>query len=534
VSPDVALDGNAKAVQDTLDQLRQSEEKFRLLLEKLNVGVLVQGPSAEILLSNPMALELLGLTEDQLLGRSSFDPTWNVIHEDGSEFPGSTHPVPTAIATRSPVRNVVMGVARPTRGDRVWLLVNAEPQLDAAGAVIRVVCTFTDVTARKALEASLFEAKKMESIGRLAGGVAHDFNNLLTVITSYVALVRDDLREGDPAREDLDQALEACSRAAALTGQLLAFARRQVSAPRATDLNRFIEDALPLLKRLIGEHIEVVVRAAPELALVRADPSQLDQVLMNLGANARDAMPDGGRLVIETANVVVSHREAGSDASIPEGRYVMLAVSDTGSGMTEEVRAHAFEPFFTTKARGRGTGLGLASVHGIVQQTGGFIRLESEPERGTTVRILLPRSDEGAEAPVQTREPSVALGRETVLLVEDDAVVRGVAARILRRQGYQVLEADGGPMALELAARHEGPIDLLLTDVVMPKMSGDKVAAALLRQRPALRVLFVSGYTENAIAHHGVLDPGVEFLPKPYTPAELGRRVRALLDREPG
>jgi len=379
-------------------------------------------------------------------------------------------------------------------------------------------------------EERLRQVQKMEAVGRLAGGVAHDFNNLLTVITSYSDLVLEDLAPDDPKRDDVAQIRKAAEGAAALTRQLLAFSRQQVLEPKVLDLKATVAGTEKLLQRLIGEDVQLATALAPDLGAVKADPVQLEQVIINLAVNARDAMPAGGRLTIEAANVEMDEVYVRSHAPARPGRYVMLVLSDTGIGMDEQTKARIFEPFFTTKESGKGTGLGLATVYGIVKQAGGFIWVYSEPGRGTSFKVYLPRVDEAADPPVA--RPAMAeprRGAETVLVVEDAAAVRMVTRQVLERYGYTVLEAPNGETALRLAAKHHGPIQLLLTDVVMPGLSGRQLAEQLSRLRPEMKVLYVSGYADNAIVHHGVLDSGVAYLQKPFTPESLARRVRDVL-----
>ncbi len=401
-----------------------------------------------------------------------------------------------------------------------------------AGRPARLVLA-QDITERRKLEEQLRQSQKLEGIGRLAGGIAHDFNNLLTAIAGYAQLTEDSLGADDPRRADVEQILKATRRATDLTRQLLTFARKQIIAPRNVDLNELVRDTSNLLRRLIGEDVELVTILAPDLGLVTIDPGQFEQILMNLAVNARDAMPQGGKLTIETYNVALDAEYARHHADVAPGEYVLLTVSDTGIGMSEETRAQIFEPFFTTKERGQGTGLGLAVCHGIVKQVGGNIWVYSEPGQGTTFKIYLPRT-QTATAPAAREEVAVPVrgGGETILLVEDEPLVRQLALRALRAQGYVVLVADSGGVALEIARRHGSAIHLLLTDVVMPGMSGKQLAAQIAAERQGIKVLYVSGYTENTIVHHGVLEAGVMFLPKPFTPSALAGKVRAVLDGE--
>jgi two-component system, cell cycle sensor histidine kinase and response regulator CckA len=388
-----------------------------------------------------------------------------------------------------------------------------------------------DITQRKSLEAQLLQAQKMEAVGQLAGGVAHDFNNLLTVILGSAELLLASLGRNHPDREEAEEIRKAALRAADLTRQLLAFSRQQVLAPQVLDLNEAVANMDQILRRVIGEDIDLLTAPSRDLRAVRADPSQLEQVVMNLAVNARDAMPNGGKLTIETANVELDDAYAREHGAVKPGYYVMLAVSDTGVGMDAETRARIFEPFFTTKPKGKGTGLGLATVYGIVKQSGGFIWVYSELGRGTTFKIYLPRV-EGAAVPARPTPPSTPSrrGSETILLVEDQEEVRRLARRVLETLGYTVLVAASGAEALQLAGAHAGPIHLLVTDVIMPGMSGREVGLLLAPARPETKVLYVSGYANESIVHHGVLEPGIAFLQKPFTVEALGRKVREVLD----
>jgi len=389
---------------------------------------------------------------------------------------------------------------------------------------------FQDMTERKQLEVQLRQAQKMEAIGRLAGGVAHDFNNVLTAIFGYVDILREEMPADSTAQQDLAEVRKASERAASLTKQLLAFSRQQVLEPVVLEPNALIEDFEKMLHRLIGEDVELRLSLARDTGNVRADPGQLQQVLMNLAVNARDAMPTGGKLILETANTELSEQYAELHQPVVPGRYVMLAVSDTGAGMTPETKARIFEPFFTTKEKGKGTGLGLSTVYGIVKQSGGYVWVYSEVGRGTAFKIYLPRVDVPADELLQPRAPGTVAGTETILLAEDDPMLRPLAKGLLEKLGYTVIDAENTAAALEAARRHAGPIHLLLADVVLPGASGRELARELEKTRPTTKVVYVSGYTDDAIVHHGMLEPGLNFLQKPFTPAALARKVREVLD----
>jgi nitrogen-specific signal transduction histidine kinase/ActR/RegA family two-component response regulator len=389
------------------------------------------------------------------------------------------------------------------------------------------------VTEQRQLEAQLLQSQKMEAVGRLAGGVAHDFNNLLTVIMSYSDLLLEDLPSADTHREDVEQIRKAAEGAASLTRQLLAFSRQQVLDPKLVDPNEILRDVAKILRRVLGEDIELKLALDSELGRVIADRGQIEQVLMNLVVNARDAMPRGGKLTIETANVDLDETYGGGHIGVKPGQYVMLAVSDSGVGMDKATQARVFEPFFTTKEYGKGTGLGLSTVFGIVKQSGGSVWLYSEPGAGATFKIYLPRAEGVAEIGRPPAVPTQSLrGIETILLAEDEEQVRTVLVSILRMMGYQVLEARTPAEALKIAETHPKRIDLLLTDVVMPGMNGRELAERVLTMREGLRVLFMSGYTDDVILHHGVLEAGVPFLQKPITPDSLTRKVRQVLDAD--
>jgi PAS domain S-box-containing protein len=414
---------------------------------------------------------------------------------------------------------------------------------DARGKVRYIVGASRDITVLKRAEAEkakiedqLRQAQKLESVGRLAAGVAHDFNNLLTVINGFSGLLLGGLKAGDPLRDGLEEIHKAGERAAGLTQQLLAFSRKQILQPRVLDLNHVMEEMRPMLERLMGENVEVCVQLHAEATTIRADPHQMAQVIMNLAVNSRDAMPRGGRFSIETGLVEWGESQIQSHPGAHAGPYVLLAVSDTGAGMNEETRRHIFEPFFTTKEVGKGTGLGLSTIHGIVEQSGGYVEVASELGRGTTFQIYMPRA---VDAQVDSEKPEAGPaigGKETVLVVEDQAVVRRYAAAALRTFGYQVLEAENADEALLVCERESERIDLILTDVVMPGLSGRELADRLKQRRPGIKVMFMSGYTDDAIVHHGAVEKDAEFIQKPFSPDQLAIKVRAMLvaAAEPG
>jgi nitrogen-specific signal transduction histidine kinase/CheY-like chemotaxis protein len=392
-----------------------------------------------------------------------------------------------------------------------------------------------DVTELKRLEEQFRQAQKMEAVGRLAGGVAHDFNNLLTGIIGYSEMVFRGLRADDPGRELLTEILKLGERATNLTRQLLAFSRKQVLQPQVVSLNALLIELRMLLGRLIGEDIELVLKPGPELGLAKVDPGQFEQAVINLAVNARDAMPQGGRLVIETRDADLDEGHAAGLPEVRPGRYVLVSVSDTGQGMDEATRARIFEPFFTTKGPGKGTGLGLAMVYGFVKQSGGHVEVASEPGRGATFNVYLPRAEETVPwARSAQGLLTVPQGTETVLVVEDEDAVRNLARLTLQSNGYTVLEARDGYEAVWVAQQHPGPIHILVTDLVMPRMSGRQLADLLARARPQTRILFMSGHTDETVLRHGVVEASVAFLQKPFRPTDLARKVREVLDADEG
>lgn len=419
---------------------------------------------------------------------------------------------------------------RRLRKDGVTLHVQmwTTPVRNHDGHVIGVLGIFSDITERKRLEDRLRHAQKMEAIGRLAGGVAHDFNNVLTAISGYSDLLFESLEGGDPRRTYADEISRAADRASTLTRQLLAYSRQQVLAAQVLDLGAVVRGMEHMVRRLIGEDIELVVELDPHLRKVKADPGQLEQVILNLAVNARDAMPQGGRLTIQASNTELDEAYAWLHVDVQPGAYVCLAVGDSGCGMTEEVRSRLFEPFFTTKELGKGTGLGLSTVYGIVKQSEGHIDVTSVLGGGSLFKVYLPQVMEPAKQARPTMPMLPALGSETVLLVEDDEAVRTLARTVLRRHGYTVLEAEDGQQALELAAAQGESVQLLVSDVIMPHMNGHQLCQALRQRWPGLKVLFMSGYDEGAVT-----EPAAAFLQKPFTPEAFAHKVRALLDQAP-
>jgi PAS domain S-box-containing protein len=507
-----------------VEALSASEQRYRSLFEHNPAGVVRSRPDGQVVDCNASFARLLGYAgRAEILTRRTWD---FYFHRADRED------MLAALQGRQVLANYEVRLRRQD-GSPVWAL--ASVSLLGGGDIQGV---YIDITERKRLQEQFLQAQKMEAVGRLAGGVAHDFNNLLTVITGYGGLLRAGLNPSDPLAGHVREIEKAADRAAGLTGQLLAFGRRALHAPRVLDLNTLVQDAEKMLRRVIGEDIELVTALEPALGRVKADPGHLHQVIMNLAVNARDAMPRGGTLTIRTANADLGEEDARVYLEVLPGPYVRLAVSDTGCGMTEEVRARLFEPFFTTKEVGKGTGLGLSTVYGIVRQSGGRVEVATAPGGGSTFTVYLPRAaaERSPEGPAGEPEgsppgpPAPGAPAATVLLVEDEETVRGCARLVLERNGYTVLEAADGPAALLVAQRHPGPVHLLVADVVMPGMSGRQLAECLAGARPGLKVLYLSGYTDDAVVRHGVPEAGAAFLPKPFTPDALAHKVREVLE----
>jgi PAS domain S-box-containing protein len=481
------------------------------LLSALDEGIVVMNADAVILHCNRSAERILGLTADEMAGRATHDSRWQSIHEDGSSFPGETHPVSVTLRTGQPEHNVVMGVRKPT-GELTWISINSRALVHAGHKrPYAVVASFTDITEQRRMDAQLRHAQKMEAVGRLTGGIAHDFNNVLGVILGYSDRLLKRLPEEE--RREIREVMKAAEHAATLTRQLLTFSRKQVLEPKVLDPNVAVQEIEGMLRRIVGENISLVTALRQRVGAIKVDSGQLHQVILNLAINARDAMPNGGTLTIETADAELDESYGARHVEVRPRPYVMLAVTDTGHGMDRETQAHIFEPFFTTKEAGKGTGLGLSTVYGIVKQSGGHVWVYSEPGQGTTFKVYLPcvtRPDENADAPV-VKEP-LPKGTETILLVEDDCSLRELGREILGEQGYSVLEASAGKMALEQAAEHGGPIHLLLTDLVMPGMSGRELAERVTALHPEARVLYMSGYTDDALGRQGTLATDAAFV----------------------
>ena len=498
---------------------RESEARYRALAESSEDLIILLDREGRILYVNSTVARELGRPLEEILGR----PVAEFLPLAGSQDLYAH--VRRAFDQGTGLR---LDHQFPL-GDKVWLHTWLVPIRDAEGRIYGVLTVYRDVTERKRLEEQLQQAVKMEAIGRLAGGIAHDFNNLLTAIGGYAHLLREGLGKDDPRRRDVEEILAATDRAASLTRQLLAFSRRQIFRLEILNLNTVVTGMEKMLRRLIGEDIALVTAFAEDLGQVEADRSQIEQVILNLVVNAREAMPRGGTLTLETANVFLDDAYARQHVGVKPGPYVLLAVTDTGVGMDAETLRHIFEPFFTTKETG--TGLGLSTVYGIVKQSNGHIWVYSEPGQGTTFKIYLPLVEKPARpAPQPPAVTGLPYGTETVLVVEDAEAVREFAARVLRELGYTVLTATNGAEALQVAEGYGGPIHLLLTDVVMPGMNGQALQERLAERRPGLKVLYMSGYTENAIVLRGVLKPGTSYIQKPFTPSDLARRVRQVLD----
>jgi PAS domain S-box-containing protein len=508
--------------------LRASEERFRQVISSISDWIYMtrineDGSRINLYLSSHVET-LTGYPYEKFMADWNFWPSGIIHPEDRTA--AAEQSARLAIGQSSEMEYRLIRAD----GEIIWVRDSArvESEGDKAKMIYGVV---SDITQRKQLEEQFHQSQKMEAIGRLAGGVAHDFNNLLTVINGYSELLLYRHLEGtSPLRRYIEEIRKAGERAASLTGQLLAFSRKQVLQPQIIDLNTVVADMDKLLRRLIGEDIDLVTAPGAESGSVKADPGQIEQVIMNLVVNARDAMPHGGNLTVGTANVTLDETHTRGIVGLEPGPHVVLMVKDTGSGMDPEVMSHIFEPFFTTKEKQKGTGLGLATVYGIVTQSGGYIDVSSKIGAGTTFKVYLPQVDQQVELSKPEQSTEAPHGQETILLVEDEDLVRDLTRTVLLEHGYRVLEASGGSQALSISEEYQSSIDLLATDVVMPHMSGRELAERLLLLRPNIKILYMSGYTDDTIVHHGLADPSITFLQKPFTPAELAHKVREVLD----
>jgi PAS domain S-box-containing protein len=518
VSGQVAIAIKRKQAAEAV-QAREKEKA--VILDSLSELVSYKDTEMRIVWANNAVLESIGLSSDELIGRHCYE-VWE--HRDE---PRGGCPIVEVLKTGEFKEGEVT-----TSDGRRWL-VRGNPVKDEDGVVVGVVDSSLNITERRRLEEQLIQAKKMETVGRLAGGIAHDFNNLLTAIRGYANLLIDGLSPEDSRYKDMKQILKASERATTLTDRLLAFSRRKFIKPQVIDLNELILGIDEMLRRLITEDIELIFIPTEDLSSVKVDPAQIEQVIVNLVVNARDAMPRGGKLFIETGNVALDEDFIREHIGSKPGDYVRMSVRDTGIGIPEELMEHIFEPFFTTKKEGRGTGLGLSTVYGIVKQHNGYISVESTPGRGTTVNVYLLQVEEKAERiPLKEMDETLPEGKETVLIVEDEEMVRGFAHRVLQSLGYTVLEASNGKEAVRVAEEHEDEIHLLLTDIVMPRMNGMEVAKYFQKIRPKIKVLFVSGYSDSITEQHGFLFKGMNFLQKPFASRELAQKLREVLDSE--
>jgi PAS domain S-box-containing protein len=523
------------------EALRQSERNYRTLFERIHVGVVVHGSDGEVLTANREAQEMLGLMEDQLTGRLVSKRSWGLVREDGTVVHTSDLPANRVLVTREAIRGLVVALTpRGATGVNSWLAVDADPVLGEVGEVVQVIVTLVDITALKQAEAALrqtqdqlLQSQKMEALGQLAGGIAHDFNNILTIILGYgeMILAAGDECDVDALRGDVEAMRAAAERARKLVRQILAFSRRQALESEVICPNEVVGRVAELVRRTLGEDIDFVTLPSPDLGVAEVDASQLEQALVNMVLNARDAMPHGGRLTIETGELELDEAYCRAHADAVPGSYVMIAVTDNGTGMDKRTKSKVFEPFFTTKEPGRGTGLGLATAYGVVRQSGGSISVESELGKGSVFRIHLPLVARSARTPVAADGRSVSSGgSEAILVVDDEPGVRKLVEKVLKNTGYSVFAVDTGEEALALL-RGEQHFDLLLTDMILPGgMRGDALADEASCVRPDLPVAYMSGYAGEWAADTGRFRPGVNYLVKPFNFEELLRFVRAALN----
>lgn len=510
--------------------LRETEQKFQRVYDEAPFGCHELNTDGQITRVNRKELAMLGYTAREMLGR----PVWRFVLEEEM----TRRVIMAKLSGDVSFHDTFERTYRRKDGTTLPVIVQDRIVWEKGRKITGIRSTLEDITERRRAEEVLRKSEeqlrqwqKVEAIGRLAGGVAHDFNNLLMTIKGCSELLLGEIDERDPRREEVEEIRKAAERATSLTRQLLAFGRRQVLQPQVLNLNDIVENMNKMLCRLIGEDIQLLTILGPDLWPVKVDPGQIEQVLMNLAVNGRDAMPRGGKLTIETANKELDEDYARRHVAVKPGPYVLLAVSDNGCGMDKETQSHLFEPFFTTKEQGKGTGLGLSTVYGIIKQSGGNIWAYSELRQGTSFKIYLPTVEEEVETyKTAALPPPPPGGTETILLVEDEGAVRTMISKVLQSGGYTVLEAQHGVEALRVCKKHKGPIHLMISDVIMPQMSGRELAGRLALRLPEMRVLYISGYPDNAIIHHGVLETGTAFLQKPFTLNALEYKVREVLD----
>jgi PAS domain S-box-containing protein len=513
------------------EALHESEKRFKELFDEAPVGYYELDTEGYITQVNQTELEMLGNTTQEMIGK----PIWDFLEERETARQSLT----SKLAGTSLAAKAIERSCKRKNGSTIPVIIEERLLKDRGGRIIGMRSTMQDITERNrkekemaALQEQFRQSQKMEAIGRLAGGIAHDFNNLLTIIKGYSQLFRADFKEGDPQRGNIEQITKASDRASGLIRQLLAFSRRQILEMKVLDLNFVLRDLERMLRRVIGEDIELITLLTDDLGRVKTDQGQFEQVVMNLAVNAKDAMPNGGKLTLETANVDVDESYARSHIGVIPGRYVMLSVSDTGVGMAPEVRDQVFEPFFTTKEKGKGTGLGLSTVYGIVKQSEGHIWVYSEPGKGTTFKIYLPRVEEAFdEIDERVLIGELPHGSETILVVEDEEGVLKLTIDLLTLHGYKALGARNAEDASRLGEQHKGPIPMMITDIVMPGINGPALYESLASVHPEMKVLYMSGYTEDTIALRGILEKGMNYIQKPFSMEELTQKVRGVLDK---
>jgi two-component system cell cycle sensor histidine kinase/response regulator CckA len=524
----------SEAEREARADLEAERVRLATVLDNMPIGVvLAEAPSGRVIFRNRIVAQLSGIPDYPIAGVADYGKLTG-LRPDGRPYQKAEWPLARAVLLGETINGEEIEIVRHD-GSRAIFSMNAAPIRNPAGEVVAAVAAFQDVTHRRRVEQHLRQVQQMESVGRLAGGVAHEANNQMSVVLSASAFILQCSDLPPAVRNDVESIKRAGERTATVTAQLLAFGRRQILRPQVLDLNAVVRDFEPVLRRSLGEDCSLELRLSASIGHVRADRGQIEQVLLNLAINSRDAMPDGGRLIIETASTTLTKEYSSfkPDVAIRPGPYAQLIVSDTGHGMDRSTLAHAFEPFFTTKEVGQGTGLGLSTVYGIIKQSDGYVWAYSEPGQGTTFKIYLPVEESEVTTPPPELVHKRASSGEVIMVVEDEETVRTMTGRLLKSEGYEVLEAADGRQALDLAAANGKRIDLVLTDVAMPNLSGRDLADNLKQLRPGLPVLFMSGYTDDEMVRRGLIDPDQPFLSKPFTPEVLAAKIRTLLDRAP-